>query len=254
LDNLTERIAWAIKVIKIEKTLDQGITDVELSKKLGTNKDTLASYRKGKGLLKGEVIDRISKLYKFNPLWLFYGKGEPFPGARSKYPEVCGPDEPVVINNQWPMMVRETAEGAEYTRDPEFIYVPQMGGRISAGGGLVPDNTVEVRLAFRKEWILRKGDPRYMSLIRVSGDSMDPTLQSGDLVLIDHNRNTLDPQGGIYAVAVDDIIMIKRLHADFTSKKIYIISDNERYSAIQVDFDQVKINGKVIWFGRELER
>lgn len=92
LQNLTERIAWAIETIKADKTLDKGITDVALAKILGTNKDTLAGYRREKGLLKGEVIDNLVAHYQFSPMWLFKGEGEPFPGARAKYPEVCGPE------------------------------------------------------------------------------------------------------------------------------------------------------------------
>ncbi|OPY91441.1 MAG: HTH-type transcriptional regulator PrtR [Syntrophaceae bacterium PtaU1.Bin231] len=239
LDELSKRIAWAIETIKADKDLDKGIQDIDLAKKLGTNKNTLADYRHGKGLLKGEVIDNIVKIYNFSPSWLFKGLGEPFPGARAKYPEFCGPES----SSPFP---DNGAPG-------EFVYVPQMGGRISAGGGLVPDNTVEMKIAFRKAWIQRRGDPANMTLIKVSGDSMEPTLLSGDLVLIDRSRNYLDPQGGIYAIALDDAIMIKRLLAD-PSRKIRIISDNRNYPAIEADPDQVKINGKVIWFGRELER
>ena len=64
-----------------------------------------------------------------------------------------------------------------------------------------------------------------MSIIKVSGDSMEPTLFSGDIVLVDHNRNYIDPQGGIYAIAMDDdVIMIKRLQVIYPLKRIRIIS------------------------------
>jgi phage repressor protein C with HTH and peptisase S24 domain len=240
LDSLRDKVAWAIEVIKKEKSLDEGISDVFLAKKLGTNKDTLADYRQGKGLLKGEVIDNLIKIYNFSPSWLFKGIGEPFPGARDKYEDICGPEaaSPFPDNGS----------------AGNFVYIPQMGGRISAGGGLVPDNSVEMKIAFRKEWIQRRGNPANMTLIKVSGDSMEPTLLSGDMVLIDSSRDYLDPQGGIYAIAVDDVIMIKRLQAEYPAKKVKIISDNGKYSATEADIDQVKINGKVIWFGRELER
>jgi hypothetical protein len=92
LNSLTEKIAWAILTIKDDQDLDKGITDVDLAKILGTNKNTLAGYRNGKGLLKGEVIDRLISRYHFNPMWLFKGEGEPFPGARAKYKDVCGPE------------------------------------------------------------------------------------------------------------------------------------------------------------------
>jgi phage repressor protein C with HTH and peptisase S24 domain len=83
-----------------------------------------------------------------------------------------------------------------------FIFISQVSGHISAGGGLIPDNMVEMRIAFRRDWIQRKGSPENMSLIRVAGDSMEPTLHSGDIVLIDHSRDYVDPHGGIYAIVM----------------------------------------------------
>lgn len=134
----------------------------------------------------------------------------------------------------------------------EFVYISQVMGRISAGRGRIPENNVDVKVAFRKEWVNRKGNPKNMVLIKVDGDSMEPSLLSGDVVLIDRNRNYIDPQGGIYALALDDIIMIKRVQV--LADKIRIISDNPKYEAFDVPTDRVKVNGKVIWFARELER
>ncbi len=93
-----------------------------------------------------------------------------------------------------------------------------------------------------------------MSLIKVSGDSMEPTLLSGDLVLVDHSRTTIAPQGGIYAIAIDHEIMIKRVQFLLPQRKLKIISDNKQYEPMETDSDQVRINGKVIWYGRDLER
>jgi phage repressor protein C with HTH and peptisase S24 domain len=143
---------------------------------------------------------------------------------------------------------RELAEG-------DFVLIPQMRGEIAAGRGLIPDDSADIRVAFRRDWIQRRGDPSRMSLIRVSGDSMEPTLQSGDLVLVDHNHNFLDPSGGIYAVAVNDHIMVKRIQFFPRQNRVKIISDNAvRYEAEEHPADDVNINGKVIWFGREIER
>ena len=136
----------------------------------------------------------------------------------------------------------------------DFVFISQVSGRIGAGGGLVPDNTIEMRIAFRRDWIQRKGSPKNMSLIRVAGDSMEPTLQSGDVVLIDHSRDYVDPHGGIYAIVMEDEIVLKRLQVLYPTRKIKVISDNSRYQPSEIEPDQIKINGKVIWFGRELER
>lgn len=100
----------------------------------------------------------------------------------------------------------------------------------------------------------RKGDPKNMSLIKVAGDSMEPTFFAGDLVLVNHERNRIDPQGGIYAISINGEIMIKRIQVLYPHKKVKIISDNSNYESIGAEPDQLKINGKVIWFAREIER
>ena len=119
---------------------------------------------------------------------------------------------------------------------------------------MVPYNNIEMRIAFKKDWIQKMGNPGNMSLIKVSGDSMEPTLMSGDLVLIDHNRNYISGQDGIYAITMNGAIMIKRIQIVDPSKILRIISDNDRYDPLDLPVDQVKINGKVIWFERDLER
>lgn len=117
------------------------------------------------------------------------------------------------------------------------------------------DNSDELRIAFLRDWISRKGDRQRMAIIRVHGDNMEPTLYSGDVVLVDMARNVIEPSGGIYAVAFpDDTIMIKRVQMLYSERRVRIISDNTRYETIEVAPDQVIINGKAIWFRREIER
>ena len=114
MTEVRQRIAWAISIIPAD--IDRGITDVELAKVLGTNKNTLADYRKLKGLIKIEVIDNLVRRYGFSPQWIFKGEGEPFPGARAKYPEVCGAEP---LNDG--------------TQKAEFVFIRQVNGKISAG-------------------------------------------------------------------------------------------------------------------------
>ncbi len=203
-----------------------GITQGELAKKLNIAYSTLNKYEKGHRVPDAELLGQIANILKCDPGWLLTGKESP--------------------------IVREP----EGTEGEEFVYVPVVRGEIAAGAGLVPDNTVEIRIAFRSDWIRRHGDPRKMSLIRVSGDSMEPTLYSGDLVLVDHDRNYLDPAGGLYAITMrdEDLIMVKRLQLLWNQKKVKIISDNQRYEPLIVKPEEIIINGKVIWFCREIER
>ena len=116
MDNLASRCAWAIKTIATDHNLDRGITDVALAKILGTDKNTLSRYRREKGLLKGEVIDNLVHHYHFHPMWLFFNEGEPFPGARAKYKDVCGP---------------EPSAGPTYIKEEQSAYVAGAAQKIN---------------------------------------------------------------------------------------------------------------------------
>jgi phage repressor protein C with HTH and peptisase S24 domain len=167
--------------------------------------------------------------------WLLYGRGKA--GDTASEPERAA----VITDGQ-------CLEGKGYA------YVPLVTGEIGAGGGLEADNTIDMRLAFRADWLRRKGDPAKMSLIRVRGDSMEPTLYSGDLVLVDHNKTHVEMSGGIYAIQYNHGISIKRLRLDYATRRVQIVSDNAaKYPVMDAAEKDVIVNGKVIWYGRELE-
>ena len=88
--NWEERVIWAIDVIKNDRNIGKGISNEELAKALGVNVKTLSAYKEGRGLLKGSVLEGLVTKFSFNSTWLIEGRSEPFPGARAKYPDVCG--------------------------------------------------------------------------------------------------------------------------------------------------------------------
>ena len=69
----------------------------------------------------------------------------------------------------------------------EFSLVDKRKGAISAGPGLRPDNDVDFRLAFRDDWLEQFGGAKQLFVIKVEGDSMEPSLLEGDTVLINKN-------------------------------------------------------------------
>lgn len=227
---MNENILEIIDRIKRYKNLRD---DDEVALALGMSKGNFSSY-KTRRAIPYRYLSIFCRQQRISLDWLLTGEGK------------------MKMEKEEPLMVAEKT--AIYGKEDNYIFIPHVSGKISAGGGLVPDNAVELRLAFRRDWIQRHGEPQNMSLIRVSGDSMEPTLYSGDIVLVDHNRNYIDPQGGIYAIAMDDVIMIKRLQVIYPLKKIRIISDNPKYEPLEAETEQIVVNGKVIWFGREIEK
>lgn len=139
--------------------------------------------------------------------------------------------------------------------DEEFCTLPLVAARLSAGGGsLETESQVLQRMAFRRDWVRRKGNPENMVLMRVHGDSMEPYIQHGDLALIDQSRKSVIPHT-IYAVGVDDGIYVKVLET-LPGQKLVLRSFNERYSPMEVDMrgdlaDSIRIIGKVLWWCHE---
>lgn len=134
----------------------------------------------------------------------------------------------------------------------EFSLVDKKKGAISAGPGLRPDNDVDFRLAFRNDWLEQFGGAKQLFVIKVEGDSMEPTLQEGDTVLINKNANTIGAGGGIFAINWNQMILVKRLQMNPQTDEIIIKSDNPNYDSIVVKPSEIQIEGKVIWYGREL--
>ena len=136
--------------------------------------------------------------------------------------------------------------------EEEFVLVPRIDVRLGAGGEVeLFDISEEKELyAFRKDWLLSKGNPKNMRLMTVMGESMEPTLSDGDLVLVDLSRKDLTREG-IFAVRIYDGLAVKRLQRAGKAR-VRVISDNPHYPPEERSLDngEFEIIGRVIWAGR----
>lgn len=232
--NIGDRLRQIRKILNLQQK--------DFADKVGISQGFLSELESNKKAPSHTLLIAISHVFKVNLNWLLTGEGEMF----IKEEKADKVSEPVVAYKE---------DIYKYI-GKDFVLIPLVSGKISAGKGLAPveDAEVEMKLAFRLDWIKRKGDYTKMSLIRVEGDSMEPTLYSGDIVLVDGNRNFVDLHGGIYAIYIKDSIMIKRIQYLFAEEKLKIISDNPKYEPIIISPDDIHIIGKVIWIGREIER
>lgn len=136
----------------------------------------------------------------------------------------------------------------------ELVYVDKVRARVSAGtGSLEVDPDPVGRYAFRRDWITLKGAPGRMVLMDVVGDSMEPEIKHGDVVLIDQSQTDVIG-GAIYAVGVEDTVYVKRV--DRLPGKLSLGSINPAYAPIEINMrgdlaETVRIIGRVIWWCRE---
>ena len=210
------------------------MSEEAFAKKLGIakGKSVIESYERGESQPGAELLSVLCNLYQVHADWLLDGKGE-------KYLPV------------------NTMDGLDHflASDGELTMIPLVTARLTAGeGSFEVSGETEQRYAFRTDWLSGKGRPLDMVLMRVDGDSMEPRIADGDMVLIDQGKREAMP-GKLFAVGIDDAISIKLI--DSLQGKLVLRSYNARYAPIEIDLpgqetNAPRIMGKAIWLGREL--
>lgn len=126
--------------------------------------------------------------------------------------------------------------------------------RASAGPGTIVEDETEVA-----EWLLPRDYVRRtlslrgnsLAMIEVVGDSMEPTLHTGDKILVDlGDKNIAMP--GVFALFDGDATVVKRVEKVPGTPEVQLISDNPLHSNYRVPAEMVSIAGRVVWFGRRL--
>lgn len=139
------------------------------------------------------------------------------------------------------------------TEEEELARVPLLDVRASAGAGSFADGErICAALRFDPAWLRRlRLDPTCLSVIQVSGDSMAPTLDDGDDILVDHSDGRDRLRDGIYVLRADGMLNVKRLALDPGRRRVTVKSDNPGYPDWPaIDTDRLDLVGRVVWAGR----
>lgn len=117
----------------------------------------------------------------------------------------------------------------------------------SAGGGALNEEE-EGEMMILDEELVQKlggfGSIKHIQAINVLGDSMEPTLCSGDVVFVNRDHRNAH-KAGIYIVSTPAGLFIKRLHLQ-ANGMVALVSDNESYAPEVVSAVDVEVVGKVV--------
>ena len=109
----------------------------------------------------------------------------------------------------------------------------------SAGHGGTPvdypmvDDYLEVNIDWAQKNLGK--DLKSFRVLPISGDSMSPTINDGDLVFVDTSIKTFEREG-IYVIIWNERLLIKRLRVNFETSKVDVISDNlNGYGSYSID-------------------
>ena len=120
----------------------------------------------------------------------------------------------------------------------------------AGGGALDLDETVKSYAYFRHEWLSRQGlVADRCSIIGVMGESMEPTLPEGCVILLDRNRRQRR-KGHIFVLRTGEGLVVKRASKG-KDGGWQLISDHPRWPDVPWP-DDAAIIGEVRWMAREL--
>ena len=127
-------------------------------------------------------------------------------------------------------------------------------GASAGGGASVDEDRVAGGIGFDPRWLRELGaNPAALSMIRVEGDSMVPTLHHGDDIMVNMDDGAARLRDGIYVLRRDGELYVKRIARSAVGGLVSIISDNAAYPPIErCPVDDLAIVGRVIWTGRRV--
>lgn len=156
--------------------------------------------------------------------------------------------------------VDEALLGGGYSRpaaEPGLVSVARLDVGASAGPGATGTDERRLgRIGFDSAWMRRLGlgggEPGRLSLIRVEGDSMTPTLSDGDEILVDREDSGGRLRDGIYVMRIEGALVVKRLSLG-PGGRVSVRSDNDAYPGWpEVEPGAIDIVGRAVWVGRRL--
>lgn len=219
---------------RLQHTLNvKGLTQEYVANAVGVSQTAISDIVIGKTKRPRNLYD-ISKVLGVSADWLMTGKGEQPTFSQA------------VENNE--------------EEDKPQLRVEVLDVYASAGNGtfITGDLAAEIcAIEFENEYFMQnfqRATEKGMSIINVSGDSMEPTLQNGDLLYVDTRKNYYCGDG-IYVFSFNDAIYVKRLQ--LAGRKLLIHSDNKYYDTWDINTeneDQFIIHGKVEFLQGKIRR
>lgn len=205
----------------------------DAARALGVSYPTYAGHENGTRAYDWETAKKYAKKFNVSAEWLLDGR----PEAPKTSSDVLGISPENAIDTS------------------VFKVVPEYNVHVSAGGGAaVGDEEVVAQWPFNPEYLNKfLGLTRaQLALVEVRGDSMEPTLNPGDRVLVNMSDKQIS-QSGIFVLFDGDGTVVKRVDKRIgDDETVTLISDNTIHERYDVPLDQVNVVGRVVWVARRL--
>lgn len=240
---------------RVRETKDRGeppLNQMEVGLRCGWSspQSTVSQYMTGKVALNLDALVKLSEALDFEPY-------EVSPSLAAGIRR-AGKESPAKARNKDAANTPFPVGEDEGVIDDRYAFIPQYDARAAAGiGHDNPHVEVKSTLAFKRDWLRLKGaNPATLIVIYADGDSMWPTIDDHDVLLLDTSKT--DPvDGHVFVLASNDKgTIVKRLIKHGSSWIIQSDNpDDGRYPDIVLPDDDIyehRIIGRVIWRGGDL--
>ena len=140
------------------------------------------------------------------------------------------------------------------------VRVPLLAnaGSMGPGAEIQHDDVLVGHISLSEQWVSRRLQPTSTAALRfihAYGDSMSPTFEDGDVLLVDTGVRDPSSIDGVYVMAANERIYIKRVRQRM-DKALEVSSDNPTVKTVDVlnGNHSIDVLGRVVWCwnGRKL--
>lgn len=245
MELFTQRLSWALT--------RAGKNASDLGRALQVSRNAVSQWLNGKSGPSQESMAGAAKFLRVNVHWLATGDGQP------ELPGLVGSYDPDTDERRG---VSTTGKGRHKLTPGAIAEIDVRagmgGGGFSAITQVNDEGAAESYAADRvkAEWLMPSEFVRnemgvtfgHTEIVMAEGDSMEPDIRSGDRLVIDRRRQSVN-QGGIFCVRDGDDLIIKQVELVRPvddPPRIKCSSRNEKYAPFELTLDgSAEVIGRV---------
>ncbi len=213
-----------------------GLNQTEMAEAVGVTQSSIGAYESNRRRPPLPLLLALEHRFRINHEWVLDGAGERLAGVR--------PAQPVIVTSPEELDALRRLEGED-----RYYAVPYLRDPAAAGAGLVMEEQVEGYCIIHQRVAPH---PETIRCVRISGDSMAPTLTDGSIVAVDITPIPLrNLQGRIVCSRTHEgTVVIKRLRVRNHFALLFSDHEDQRaFAPIVLDLRELAdpIIGQVIW-------
>lgn len=212
--------------LKIKALRDeQGLTQVDLAKKSGISRASIQAYEKDDASITFSVIEKLAKALNVDVSYFLSPSQSNIVSKLSPSVHKSSPSQ-------------ESTTTLQQSNIVKINYYPNV--LVSAGYGVLNHNENKEVIELNRSFLVALGLKAFtnLDLIPVYGDSMEPFVSNGELVIIERSNEAKNSD--IVIANINGEVYVKKLQKDPLGKWVKLTSLNAMYPDIELKEDELK--------------